>query len=248
MRVAVFGAAGWVGRAVLRNFADRHEVRAVERSPEAWDLYQELHGDWDGDKVFLDIADFGAVDAAMEGMDAAVHLAAYFGGAGPPEEDQNPFLVNVKGLWNVLESARRRDCQRVVHMGSCQVEHPRGIFFTADVRRPDASLYAVGKRLQEELCRQFHEGHGLSIVVIRPASIVDSELGVSGHMTPSQDTVGNVCRHDLAEACHRALISDLELEILHAASHPDADRYCDMARTRQVLGMEFSRRIGATGS
>ena len=136
----------------------------------------------------------------------------------------------------------------MVALGTCRVGDARGIFYHAGGRRPDASLYAVGKRLQEELCRPFHEGHSLSIVVIRPASIVDSELGVSGHMTPSQDTVGNVCRHDLAEACHRALISDLELEILHAASHPDADRYCDMARTRQVLGMEFSRRIGATGS
>ena len=249
-KIVVFGAAGWVGRAVLTSLETHgHTIRASDFGPEAWKTYEEFDGSWSaGEVVHCDISDYDQVDAAIDGMDAIIHTAVLGSkGGGYGAGSDAPWLVNLKGLWNVLESARRRDCRRVVHMGSCQVEHPRGIFFTADVRRPDASLYAVGKRLQEELCRQFHEGHGLSIVVIRPASIVDSELGVSGHMTPSQDTVGNVCRHDLAEACHRALISDLELEILHAASHPDADRYCDMARTRQVLGMEFNRRIATTG-
>ena len=243
MNVAVFGAAGWVGRAVLRNFAGRHQVRAIDRNPEAWDQYREVNGEWEGDKVYLDIADFHAVDAAMEGMDAAVHLAAYFGGAAPEEEDVNPFIVNVKGLWNVLESAHRHGCRRVVHMGSCHVEHPKGIFFTADVRRPDGGLYAIGKRLQEELCRQFHEANGLSIVVFRPSGIVDSELGTARDLKPTQDSMGSVCRHDLAEACHRALVSDIDFDVLHTASHPDAGKHCDMANTRARLGMEFNRRI-----
>lgn len=38
MKVAVFGAAGWLGRAVLENFAGKHEVRAFELNPEAWDV------------------------------------------------------------------------------------------------------------------------------------------------------------------------------------------------------------------
>ena len=36
MKVAIMGAAGWVGRAVLENFAGRHQVRAFDYSPEAW--------------------------------------------------------------------------------------------------------------------------------------------------------------------------------------------------------------------
>ena len=35
MKVAVFGAAGWVGRAILDNLSGRHQVRAVDLSPEA---------------------------------------------------------------------------------------------------------------------------------------------------------------------------------------------------------------------
>ena len=174
MKVAVFGAAGWVGRAVLENFAGKHEVRAFEINPAAWDVYRDIDGEWEGEKVYGDIADFHAVDKALEGLDGVVHLTAYFGGEKPPEEDEKPFLVNVKGLWNVLESARQRELVRVVHMGSCQVEHPDGIFFSADIRRPDASLYAVGKRLQEELCRQYHDAYAQRIIVFRPASIIDT--------------------------------------------------------------------------
>ncbi len=68
MKVAVIGAAGWVGRAVLENFAGRHQVRAFDTNPEAWEAYRRLDGGWEGVKVYGDIADFGAVDSALEGM------------------------------------------------------------------------------------------------------------------------------------------------------------------------------------
>ena len=246
MKVAVFGAAGWVGRAVLKNFAGRHQVRAFELNPGAWDTYSRFDGGaWDGDTVYGNIASFQDVDGALEEIESVVHLTAHFGRKGVADEhDEMPFLINVKGLWNVLEAARRRRIRRVVHVGSCHVKHPAGKFFTADVRRPDGSLYAVGKRLQEELCRQYHEAHGLSIVVLRPDHIIDSGLGISRDGVKVEDELGGICRHDLAEACHRALESDLDFEILHVAAHPDADQYCNVAHTREVLGMEFTRRIG----
>jgi len=206
-RIVVFGAAGWVGRAILANLRDRHEVRAVDCGPAAWAAYEDLDGAWEGEVVHGDIADFEHVRAAMDGMDAVIH-AAVLGGVGSGYEagDDRPWLVNLKGLWNVLEVARQRQLRRVVHVGSCQVQHPRGVFFSADVRRPDGSLYAVCKRLQEEMCRQFHEAFGLSIVVLRPCSVVDARLGIDKRRRPlGRQGVGAVCRHDLAEACRLAL-------------------------------------------
>jgi len=35
MKAVVFGAAGWLGRAVLASFAGRHQVRAFDFGPEA---------------------------------------------------------------------------------------------------------------------------------------------------------------------------------------------------------------------
>ena len=245
MKVAVFGAAGWLGRAVLENFAGKHEVRAFEISPEAWDACREIDGEWEGEKVHGDIADFHAVDRALEGMDGAVHLSAYFGGEKPTEEDEKPFLINLKGLWNVLESARQRELVRVVHMGSCQVQHPDGVFFTSDVRRPDGGLYAVAKRLQEEMCRQFHDAYGQRIIVFRPASIADSRLGGYRDGQPiGSDNISWVCRHDLAQACHLALESDaIDFDIMHTANHPEAEKYCNVARSREILGLEYKGQL-----
>ncbi|SVC24705.1 uncharacterized protein METZ01_LOCUS277559, partial [marine metagenome] len=198
MKIAVLGAAGWVGRAILKSLEGRHQIRAFDLGPKSW----EADGPWDGGKVIHgQISDYETVDRVIEGVDAVIHVAVYF---GPYEKnDDLPFLVNLKGLWNTLESARQRGVRRIVHIGSCQVEHPDSTFFTADVRRPDGTLYAVSKRLQEEMCRQFHDAYGTSLVVLRPCSIVDSrlDLGKGGaKLGPGSWSVSMVCRHDLAEA------------------------------------------------
>ena len=240
MKVAVIGAAGWVGRAVLENFTGRHQVRAFDYNPEAWEVYRQIDGDWEGEKSYGDIADFHAVDSALEGMDGVVNLAAYFGYEDPPENNVNPFIINVKGMWNVLESARRRKLRRVVQMSSCVVQHPDGVFLSSEVRSKEGSLYGITKRLQEEVCRQFHDAYGLRIIVFRPCSIGDSRLGISRAGTPARGGISWVCRHDLAEACHLALVSDaIDFDIMHTASHPDADKYCNVARSREILGLAY---------
>ena len=137
MKVVIFGAAGWTGRAVLANLQGRHQVRAFDAGPQSWKAWTDIDGSWDGEVVHGDIVDFAAVDAALEGMEAVIHLAVYAAGTpgGYGVDDQQPFLINLKGLWNVLEAARRRGIGPVVHMGSCQTVHPQGVFFSAEVRR-----------------------------------------------------------------------------------------------------------------
>jgi len=248
MKVVVFGAAGFTGRAVLSSLAGKHEVRAYERDAGVWDAWQDVDGDWQGgEKVYGDIADYASVDAAMEGMDAAIHLAVHQSAAPGTYgvDDQAAFLVNLKGLWNVLESARRRGMERVVHVGSCQTVHPKGVYFTSEVRRPDGSLYAVCKRLQEEMCRQYHDAFGMRIVVLRPDYIVDSRLGIGRHRERLGSEghawkVGWVCRHDLAEACRLAMeLKGIDFEVLHIVGSPEADRTCNSAWARLVLGLTY---------
>ena len=88
--------------------------------------------------------------------------------------------------------------------------------------------------------RQYHDAFGLRIIIFRPCSIGDSRLGIYRDGTPAGDNIGWVCRHDLAEACHLALENDsIDFDIMHTASHPDADRYCNVARSREILGLEY---------
>ena len=206
--------------------------------PEAW----KQGGPWTGGEIILgDIAAYHRVDQALDSMDAIIHAAVYFG--AHDNDDLGPFQINLKGLWNVLEAARYRQLNRIVHIGSCHVEHPNGTFFTADVRRPDGSLYAVSKRLQEEMCRQFHDAYGQSIVVLRPCSIMDSRRGLSkggGKLGPGSWSENWVCRHDLAEACRLGIETEgLGLEILHMAGTTEAEAHCNGARSREARGLEF---------
>ena len=244
MKIVVFGAAGWTGRAVLANLGGKHEARAAIRNPASWEKWQDVDGPWqDGETVYGDITDFNGVHKATEGMDGVIHLTVYH-----PRDDANddtPFLVNLKGLWNVLESARQHGIRRVVHVGSCQTVHPKGVFFTSEVRRPDGSLYAVCKRLQEEMCRQFHEAHGLSIIVLRPDYIVDGRLGIGYYrerLGPSGQPCRNgcVCRHDLAEACRLAIEHEtIGFDVFHIVGTPEADKTCNVARSREILGLTY---------
>ena len=243
MKILVIGAAGWQGRALLANLVGRHTVRAFDQSMDAWNVWADVDGEWDGERLSGDIADFDAVHAATDGMDGIIHLAAYFGNK---DNDPLPWMINVKGIFNVLESARRRSIEHVVHMGSCQVAHPDGkTFFTADVRRPDATVYGLTKRLQEETCRAFHANYGMRIIVLRPALIVDTRIALTRDrkkLGPDgwAATKDCVCRHDLAEACRLAVESDsIDFDIFHIVGAPEAEKTCDVARSREVLGLEY---------
>jgi nucleoside-diphosphate-sugar epimerase len=250
MKIAVFGAAGWAGRAVINNLASRHQVRAVDLNRAAWKEWEDIDGAWSGGEIVdADIRDYAATEQAILGMDAVIHLTVCF---PPPEEtefvkDPNPFLINLKGLWNVIHASHKHGIRRIVHLGSSPVAHRDGVFFSADVRRPGFDLYAATKRLQEEMCLHAHEGLGLNIIVLRAEYIVDSRLGIGryreklGPEAGHPATPGWVCRHDLAEACRLAAELDSpSFDALHITGMREADQTCNAAHARAVLGLEYS--------
>ncbi len=245
MNIIVFGAAGWLGRAIIRNLAGGHDVRAFDRGPDAWTNWSDVDGEWpDGPIIHGDIADFTQVADAVSGVDAVVHAAVHPCGGGA-EHGGEPFLVNLNGLWNVLEAARQQEVKRVVFIGSCLAVHPEGTFFSADVRNPQGGLYNVCKRLQEEMCRQFHDAFKMRIVVFRPDYIVDSRLGISKYREQLGSdrrpwTIGWVCRHDLAEACRLAVENEaIEFDVFHIVGTREAELTCNVARSREVLGLTY---------
>ncbi len=245
MKIAVFGAEGWTGRAVLANLEGTHDIRAVVFSPESWEQWEDIDGKWPGKDVhYGDIADFDVVHRATEDVDAIIHLAVHFPYRSdlPEEHNTQSFLINLKGLWNVLESAQRRGIERVVHMGSCATVHPKGLFFDADTRSVEGTQYGIQKRLQEEMCRQFHDAYGMKTVVLRPDYIVDSRAGIGRHRESLAGSYRNglVCRHDLAEACRLAAESTtIGHEVLHVVGTVEAKQTCNVERTQQLLGLKF---------
>lgn len=248
MKVVVFGGAGWLGRATLANLeAHGHQVRAFDHTQEAWAAWEDVDGPWDGERMFGDIADYAQVEDAVAGCDAVIHVAVWFPKGGEQDRtDERAFLVNLKGLWNVLEVSRHAGIRRVVHIGSCQTVHPNGEFFTADVRRPDGSLYAVTKRLQEEMCRQFWDAFQLPLIVLRPDYIVDTRIGLGRakeRLGPEGHRAGTgwVCRHDLADACRLGVEAEANIgfDIFHIVGTPESAASCNVERSRTVLGLHY---------
>jgi uronate dehydrogenase len=109
--VLITGAAGTIGRALRQGLHGRvGTLRLLDLAP--------LGAPRPGEELLTgDIRDLDAVTAAMDGVDATVHLA------GIPHEDSFDRILetNVVGTYNVYEAARKQGCPRVVFASSLHV-------------------------------------------------------------------------------------------------------------------------------
>ncbi len=103
MTVLVTGGGGFLGKAVVKRLLEQeHAVRSFSRGH-----YPELE-EMGVDVRQGDLADYIAVDGAVNGCDAVIHCAAK---AGVSVDYLSFFGPNVLGKQNVLDSCKRR----VVH-------------------------------------------------------------------------------------------------------------------------------------
>jgi uronate dehydrogenase len=164
-RVLITGAAGTIGRILRQGLQVRVDtLRLLDVAP--------LGAPHPGEElVTADVRDLEAVTAAMDGVDATVHLA------GIPHEDSFDRILetNVVGAYNVYEAARKQGCPRVVFASSAHVTG----FYDAGERvspelpvRPD-SFYGVGKACGENLGRLYADKHGLQVACVRIGTVAE---------------------------------------------------------------------------
>jgi len=111
-RVLVTGGAGFVGATLVRQLVERgHAVRVFDN----YTTGDAAHlAGVDAEQVQGDIRDAEALDAALLGIDAVIHLAA---GGSVIKSIEDPFAnfdVNVLGTFRVLDAARRAGVERTV--------------------------------------------------------------------------------------------------------------------------------------
>jgi dihydroflavonol-4-reductase len=110
MKVAVTGAAGFVGTNLITRLVDQGcQVTAIDR------VHPE-HARHDGiDWVIGDILDSDSMTRALDGAEIVYHLVAMITLA---QEDEVAWRVNTAGVRSVAEAARRVGARRMVHCSS----------------------------------------------------------------------------------------------------------------------------------
>ena len=159
MRVLVTGATSLLGGTVARRLHDRgDDVVVFQRRSSGLDVTERLG----------DVADPVAVSAAMDGVDAVVHLAARVAVTGPWSVFHE---TNVRGTANVIGAARDAGVERFVQVSSPSVAHAGTSLIGAPAgpANPEAAHghYATSKA-EAELIALAANGPSFAVVAIRP--------------------------------------------------------------------------------
>ncbi|PKH40440.1 Nucleoside-diphosphate-sugar epimerase [Nocardioides alpinus] len=179
MRIAVTGASGNVGSALLRRLAERggHDVvGVVRRRPLEVDPFAAV--EWHT----VDLSrgrDEPALVAAFAGADAVVHLAWGF---QPTHREDYLAELGVGGTRRVIEAALAAGVPHLVHMSSVGAYSPKQDDVPVDESWPThgvpTSMYSRHKAEAERLLDRLEsDGAGPVITRLRPGIVGQSSAG-----------------------------------------------------------------------
>jgi dihydroflavonol-4-reductase len=168
MKIAVTGAAGHLGAAILPElFKRKYLVKALVKESEYpfTDMPVEIIK---GDLLQADIS-----RALMKDCDALIHCAAVISINGDPTGIVHQ--TNVEGTRLVMEIAKQSGIKRVVHISSIHAYNQRPSFETLDEQREmvngKAFAYDRSKKAGQEIALTMNQ-QGMEVLVMNPTSIV----------------------------------------------------------------------------
>ena len=172
MKQFVTGAAGFIGsnyvRYVLENTDD--EVTVFDSLTYAGNLstLKEVDDNPRFNFVKGNICDPGAVAQSMKGHDAVVHFAAESHVDRSIDGSEDFILTNCFGTNVVIDTARKLDISRVLHIGTDEVygSVEVGSSLETDPLEP-RSPYSASKAGSDLIALAYHHTHGTPVLVTR---------------------------------------------------------------------------------
>jgi len=214
-RVLITGAGGFVGRTL---------VPAL--SAQGWDVREAARSRRPGAVVVGDID--GSTDwrAALEGIDAVVHLAArVHDGRRAAANDFEAFRrTNRDATLRLAEQAAAAGVRRFVFISSVKVngEGRESAYTSEDAPAPQGA-YAISKHEAERGLHKLASSAGLELVILRPPLVYGP--GVGGNFRTLMRVVARGVPLPLASICNRRSLVGVEnfsSAIALVLTHPDA--------------------------
>ncbi|MFI0349138.1 nitroreductase/quinone reductase family protein [Actinomadura sp. 9N407] len=259
MRVFLTGASGFVGSHTVRALLDAgHRPRALVRDQAKAAKVLANLGVPEGEVEFVtgDMLDPGAVNAALDGCDAAIHAAAAIGVTGAPTRPRGPLTagaasgrdpesalvqVNVSGTRNVVGGAVARGLDRVIHVSTVAVFVPPGgprITTDGPLATPRTE-YGRSKLAAERYVRDLQK-EGAPVTIVYPGGVcgpdqpvldalmegLSAALDQAWPLPPGGVSVIDV--RDLGEALTRAVATPTPDRLLLGGHYLTWPQYADL--------------------
>jgi UDP-glucose 4-epimerase len=181
MRILITGGCGFIGANLVRRLADRADLHIRVFDNESLGRRESLGDDFRGDFIRGDVRDRNALEAALDGVDAVVHLAA---DTRVIESIGNPtynFEVNVQGGLNLLEAMRARGVRRLVNAstGGAIIGEAAPPVHEEMVARPLAP-YGAAKLAMEGYCAAYAGSYGVETLSLRFSNVYGPGSGHKG--------------------------------------------------------------------
>lgn len=220
--ILVTGATGAVGPRIVNSLLEAgYAVRTLSLAappPGAWPAGV--------DERLGDVTDMALVQRAMQGVDAAVHLAAQLHIANPPPELQETFeRVNVGGTAAVAAAAEKAGVQRMIMASTIAVYGPaEGIIIDEDSPARPETLYAKTKLAAERIVLGARRPDGRALgTVLRFAAVYGAR--VKGNYRRLIRALSRGCFVSVGDGSNRHTLiydKDLAQAVVLALVHPTA--------------------------
>jgi nucleoside-diphosphate-sugar epimerase len=181
--ILITGACGQIGSELTVELRRRYGDQSVIATDIRMPVDSELRDS--GPFEFLDVLDANHITRVMSRYkaDTMFHLAAILSAVGESKPNQ-AWLVNVGGMYNILEAARQYECSLFIpsSIGAFGPLTPKINTPQDTIQRPE-TIYGVTKVTGELLCEYYYKRFGTDTRGVRFPGLISYETEPGGGTT-----------------------------------------------------------------